>query len=244
MSADRCQHLSAPLAAGGQRRLRRTRVHRTATRAADRVVARRHRLPPPALQSCATRLKSRARGAEALDVTIPLRSHQRDRHLPEAVRPSVGAVALGTTRGQQTLARLDQVEAKLDQLEWARRRAAAAATRRQRVATARADLVIGGVLLASVFDGDWRRLAHWLAPQLRVRDRARLADPLPSDDRTRRRRLHWVLARTGRAARGAAPADATADLLERVRGCLCDPRERALLAALAPAMHALPTTPR
>lgn len=132
-------------------------------------------------------------------------------------------------RRRSTAGRLSQVEAHLEQLRWAQRRALAAAARRWRVALNRADVVVGGVLLDAAFDGDWHRLAEWLAPRLDARARERLAEPLPVPERARHRRLYWVLARTGCAARACGSPAQSRELLAAVRACLATPRDRAVL---------------
>lgn len=120
-----------------------------------------------------------------------------------------------------------------------KRRATAAAVRRRREVQCRADLLVGGALLEVVFDGDWRGLAHWLAPRLTARERQRLSEPLPEADRGRGRRLQWVLARAGHAARETSAAHTTA-LVNAVRACLRNPRERSTLDALLNALDATP----
>lgn len=145
------------------------------------------------------------------------------------------------TRGSSRTQRPTRVDAQIAQLEWTRQRLTAAAVRRDRKAQGRADFLIGGALLQVAFDGDWHGLARWLAPRLSARQRQRLSEPLPEADQMRRRRLHWVLARAGQAARATSTAHAsTAALVNVVRACFRDARERAALDAL---LVALETTP-
>lgn len=113
----------------------------------------------------------------------------------------------------------------------------AAAVRRDRKVQRRADFLIGGALLQVAFDDDWHGLARWLAPRLSARQRQRLSEPLPEADQMRRRRLHWVLARAGHAARATSTAHASTDaLVNAVRTCIRDTGERAALDALLVAL--------